>query len=713
MPFVGGASGNYMSNEVSCCGRNASRGAFGFSGALALLLLIAWVDRQTGAASFLLLYLAPIAVAKWYAGRRAGLLMCVLATVARHFALAAVPIAITTRYWNTGIALGTFITFSELLHHLKALDHRFPIYTVMGKLLALGLGLAAALGTVGAMTEQWTGTHAAATVTVPAQGTSVQELSMELAAALRISRSVLLGSRDPNLQSCISVIKTGELSENIPENIADYDGGVGTKLAMLRYLDRQSVHNAQEDYAWHQGRLKRFLLNGVADNQAAMERTEQASQAAERLAVRLQSAATLAGIQPGTDIGHDTWPAFCLEQLNDAIKKDDLPGARRWSSELASALFAITDLHRWVDFLDTNYLEALAFQEHCSALFSTPQVLAQEYDRDSSPSMFPAGSLTLHGLGNFYEVERQAERLFTVQASWALASRDGTALTADSVWLPPSSRELFVRIEQALTGTNQQHWHAAAHTPLDCSYVSNMLWRAIQGGMADDLVTTLKRFDTNYLSASQAELLGALMYRGHSFAGLEFPDRFQPALIEAAASLHGNDEEAFQQACQWTFKHYDPAHYGATLTLRGAIQSGRLDCVRATDMIGSIFRDAGRRSFGHVRWVAGTAGHSVAVHRTSEDEPRWMLADGLNPSATPEYWPQAYFEHHAWPQGMTGNPTPWAAELYVRGLDNYIWAGAYIIRGESAGTLVMANVPYLGSAYRTNSRRVYDGPYPN
>ena len=49
-----------------------------------------------------------------------------------------------------------------------------------------------------------------------------------------------------------------------------------------------------------------------------------------------------------------------------------------------------------------------------------------------------------------------------------------------------------------------------------------------------------------------------LMYRGHSFAGLEWADRFRPELVKAADQIGPNesDVQAMQDACQWTNKFY-------------------------------------------------------------------------------------------------------------------------------------------------------------
>jgi hypothetical protein len=211
--------------------------------------------------------------------------------------------------------------------------------------------------------------------------------------------------------------------------------------------------------------------------------------------------------------------------------------------------------------------------------------------------------------------------------------------------------------------------------------------------------------------------MGVTMYRGHSFAGLEWADRFQPELLKAAEEIPAtaSDPDALLAAADWTnkFYHGPSAGYGMTFTLRDALEQKKLDCVRATDMIGAIFRNSGRPRFGHVRWCAETNAHSVAAYLGREGEkPRTLLVDGLNPTTQPEVWPDAYFQGHAWPPGLTPTPVPYAVELYVRGLDSYLWAEGYIVRGPNAGYLTTARIPYSTHRIEQSSKKVFDGPYP-
>src|SRR5205814_923905 len=143
---------------------------------------------------------------------------------------------------------------------------------------------------------------------------------------------------------------------------------------------------------------------------------------------------------------------------------------------------------------------------------------------------------------------------------------------------------------------------AAAQTPYEHSYLLNILCRAQQGEMLEALGTVLDRLDIASPNAELAYLMGALMYRGHSFAGLEWPDRFQRPLMDAAAGLKGTDREAFVEAGRRTRDFYQgPSNYGVSLTLRDALERRKLDCVRATDMLESVYANSGRGGRGHVR----------------------------------------------------------------------------------------------------------------
>jgi hypothetical protein len=368
--------------------------------------------------------------------------------------------------------------------------------------------------------------------------------------------------------------------------------------------------------------------------------------------------------------------------------------------------------------LAENHLRALFFLQRCATLFQSAQGRVGNYDPQSTISAFPAGVLCLNCDGNYYEVERQAERLFSIPPERLQEIALNEHLTSGSLWVYPGVRATYLKLRDALSGENRTTWDEAARTPYEHSYLCNMLFRAARADATDYLCAVLKKFDASHPRATVGELMGVLMYRGHSFGGLEWDDRFQSSLLQAADQIPStaSDLDALMTAWRWTNQFYrGPGDgYGRTFTLRDAIQQHKLDCVRATDMIGAIFRNSGRPRFGHVRWCAETNAHSVAAYMSVNPDGtrQTLIADGLQLATAPELWPQCYFHGHAWPAGIEASPTPYCAELYLRGLDNYIWGEGYIVRGPNAGRLMTAKIPYSTSRRQDTETRVFDGPYP-
>jgi hypothetical protein len=691
-------------------------------GVLALcgLGIVGYLDYVTGKdLSFTLLYLAPISVAVWFVGPAAGLVLCCLAAASNMIVELSDGAPLGVTLWNSAVRFGVYVIFYSLLSYLREHNPSGQIRPPVRRLIAFGVGVAA-VALVAAGIFQYQTPHKAPPHGVGSPAIAegpVAELASLVQQSLRSSRPLLLGSRDPNGLSCVTISHTGDVEEVLPNNPGDLDGGPGTTMATLYYFDRQSIKSPMQDFNWHQTRLRKYLennidLNGPAE-QVVHELTEKSAQFAE-------AANAWREIPTGvTSVGlsfNDDWLNYCATALDKAIAQRNLSGVKHWSAELAAAAFWLEDLLRWRGFLLKNHLAALDFQARCESLFLAAEQNHLNYMPDGTLSQFPAGVLGLNGKSNYYEVERQAERIFSMPADRFLEISDNEHWTQGSVWMPPASREVFLKLRTVLSEENQKTWDMAARAPFEHSYLVNMLFRARSADLVDDLATVLKKFDARNHQARMGELLSVLMYRGHSFAGLEWGDRFQPELKTAADEIKPTetDLEALHDAWDWTNRFYlSPAQYGVTFTLRVALEQKKLDCVRATDMIAAIFRNSGRARLGHVRWCSETGGHSVASYMDLQhDLVKPKLADGLTPPQEPETWPDCYFHGHEWPPGLENNKPPYAMELYVRGIDSYIWAQGYIVRGPNAGELTSAAIPY-STHYKEESRqKVFDGPYP-
>ncbi|MFM7109429.1 MAG: hypothetical protein ACKOZU_12685 [Planctomycetaceae bacterium] len=556
-------------------------------------------------------------------------------------------------------------------------------------------------------------------VTVPGGGarssrTASDTLAGLVERSLRLSRAVLLGSRDPAAESCVKPVLTGSVGNQVPPDMGDIDGGPGTRLATLLFVGRESVATAAADLAWHQTRLRAFLENQRTLNAPALEAAEALHAAAKRLADRAAAATSVPDdvAAPGR-ADETTWPGWCLCRIDEAVRQRDLEKLVRWTAELEGATFWLADLHRWLDFLSANFAAAIDFQRESPEPFRLIDRAGEAYAILAAPSCLPAGMLTQHGRSSFLEIERQAERVFTMPADRIAELRRDRHLSPESILVPPARRKAFRAYVAALSPANRRTLLRAARTPYEGCYLVNMLFRASSAEFVDQQCEVLRRFDQLAPDATVEQLMGVLFYRGHSFSAMEWADRFQPELLEEAATPDGPSTAAFHAACRGAHDVFTrTGRYGLTLTLRDSLAKGMFDCVRATDLAITLFRNSGRSGVGHVRWSAGTDGHSVAAF-WGDDAGRVLVEDPLAPADAPGTWPDAYFGGATWPEMLRDNPKPYAAELYVRGLDNYVWAAGYVIRGERAGTLSTAAVPYLRDFRKAGSRRIFEGPHPD
>jgi len=519
---------------------------------------------------------------------------------------------------------------------------------------------------------------------------------------LAVSRPVLLGKRKSDGRSCIRVVKAGMVNKPTRETvgrIAIPDGGIGTRYVAL-FMNRNAA-GPLADFNWHQETLTPWLIQSVKRNAALNKLMPVASSRADALAIGIlgwqEVPANLA--VPAFESG-GTWPEHCLAQLCTALKVRDQRSATHWALEFAGALRALTDLHRWADFLWRNQLFALSFQKANGELFTVmDKPYAGKYKDNMHIGRFPAGEWTLYGGDNYLEIERQAERLFAVPEEW----RDAAPTDAHAYPLPPDVRKLFLELAPSLGVVNRAAWLRLPQRPYDRSYLACQLWRAQAGGGAAALPTVLKRLDATCEKATAEQMLDVLPYRaGAWFCGIEWPDRYDPRLLKAAADITGDSRARLEAAWKFTHTIYGGKknYKGLVLTLRAA-DTQKMDCIRATDMIGALYRNSGQPGLRMVRMCRtskGGAGHTVPAAVVQKDaESSIAIMDALAAGGGRKTWPKSYFRS----KGV------WSVELCARGLDSYIFLEGYIIQGSSAGTLVKAPCPWMSGYEKPAMEKVF------
>lgn len=467
--------------------------------------------------------------------------------------------------------------------------------------------------------------------------------------------------------------------------------------------------NPLADYERCQNTLRGWLENRLHRSQRTSAPIFELSSLTKQLALEVASWSGLSRGLPSiaTADPAGSRPAYCLSELNKAFRSADLQAAKTWSAELAAACFHLADLHRWLELLDANMLAALDFQAKCRGLFTgTAKHYEKEtYDSGSSLGRYPGGSLILYGERNYYEIERQAENLFGFSRENPVSRTVATDLPA-AYWMPPSLRESFRLLRDALAARHQPAWDRAASSPYERSCLENMLFRLSTSGALDAAATALRRMGRQRRQATSSDLLDVIFYRGGGFfCGLEWADRFEPRLMDATRRMTGDRQNLLASAYAFTNAKFDVKNYvGGTLTLRSALDTGAFDCIRATDMIGAIYRNAGGTGFCELRECRGGPSHTVAgIEMNAGNGYRVFSVDGLlaNHRGT-RTWPDSYFR----------SAREYCVEVYRRGLDTSLWAGGYIVCGPHAGTRIDAAIPYLPGREKGGAQLVYRGPYP-
>lgn len=554
----------------------------------------------------------------------------------------------------------------------------------------------------------WTGTP----------GERLDRLAGELAPALAASREVLLGKRDPRQYTCVRQYSPTD-GRAAPLNVwVDPNGGPGTSLGCLRLMAPRP-NSVKKDYDWRQTTLRGALVALRQRNLAALGPAESLSREACRFADDLDRAGDVpAGVAEAAVPPDGSWCDLCAHRVREAIARRDLAAARRWADELAAATFALADLHRWLAFLLDNNLASLDFQAMCQEAFEWADPLyGDRYQPVGSHHSFPGMSMLVDQTDNYLEVERQAEGLFQTGREYSEPAMPDTPCVPAAVWMPPAFREAFGRLRSRLSQEHQRLWDQAASSPYERSYLANILFRASQADALGPLGVVLWRFSQDNPQATVADLMDVMFHRGGAgSSGLDWADRFDERLMQQAGQMQGTAEQVLRHAHSLTNGLFGgwQNYAGKVFTLRQALDTGKLDCIRGSDMIGSLFRNAGHAGYYAVRVSCATDGHSLAAAEIADDEgPRIAAVDSLRSDSRPVAWPSAFFGGLSWPEGYPGPRGPaFSAELTARGLDNYILVEGYIIRGRHAGTLVRAAVPYMPGRDKPSAEKVHDGPYP-
>jgi hypothetical protein len=512
-------------------------------------------------------------------------------------------------------------------------------------------------------------------------------LAGSLPEVLAESRKLLLGSRVLDGRSCIrTVAKKGMITRlhdgdtnSCVIRLTDANGGAG-----LTYTDitlNREVSGPAADFKWQQETFRPWLQDRYTSNAPISKRLEELTLTARALRKEVES-----GAIPNVDVGSEggSWHMRCLQNLMSAETAEQ---RRRWATELETAIFGLADLHRWYGLLLHNADQALAFQALTESLFlEMDPHYGGKYNPRIHIGRFPAGNLSLYGGDNFLEVERQAEGQFEPPPEWETVGGEG-------VQVSPPVRKLFLRILSALEGTaTASVWKEAAGRPYEHSFLINQLWRAQTAEFDKELEAQVLRYARRAGDQATVEgLMDVLPYRaGALFAGLEWGDRYSESLL-STEDAPVSAEEVLKEAHDRVNGAYQK-YVSLILTLRQAMESGKMDCIRATDALGAWCRNRAQPGFRVLRMSRGLRagktsgiGHTVAGMVIKEDDgtEKILSMDGLIKGGGRKLYPE----------GFDGGGT-YSVDVYVRGLDGYLWVEGTIFEGPNRGQRRETELPF-------------------
>ncbi|MCA8969491.1 MAG: hypothetical protein KDC95_06895 [Planctomycetes bacterium] len=542
---------------------------------------------------------------------------------------------------------------------------------------------------------------------VPPNRGPLTDLVLAVRAVAPRTRALLVGKRTKQAASCVTPLLRGSITDrvSIPPRPKMAFGGCATSLRLTSRRGRTPI----EDFEISQNETRPFLVERLDRS----EREQKALEDVTRL-VRQLSESLSSSIDNGSDSSSmtrsevpdgDDDVSQCLRELIDDLAAKRMADARHRVDNLAIHVERLTDLVRWLAFLDRNLLEALEFAARCRDQFvaADPYYRRQGYDTGSDFGRFPSGSALVHGEANYYEVERQAEGIFRVVEPCArgiegvMLGEDPVALRHVLPTLWGAFRELRVGLPEAVRATLDD----AASAPYARTRLTSVLFRGQSSGALPSMREALLALGRRRVRVGVHELFDVLTLRAGGYScGFEWGDRFDPRIVAFAKGVGGDADAMFMSAYRLAHANYDPSRYvGGTHTLRSALGSKAFDCIRATDLLEAIYRQAGGTRSVEVRECRGGPSHTVAGH-VQRRAGTWTVAvaDALRPrheGAT------------SWPEGYATSEVAYAVEVYEPGLDTAIWSAGYVVTGPASGTRIDAALPFVPERSERREVRQY------
>ena len=316
--------------------------------------------------------------------------------------------------------------------------------------------------------------------------------------------------------------------------------------------------------------------------------------------------------------------SLSMKGLAEALAAGDAAAATAWSGEVLGATRRLVDLLRWVD-LQTEWICDLA------RVLDAFRFCIETSDREVAAAggwknfMFGrlpgASSLMELSVSDALMTELMLCDFFIVTDAESAAM--GKKGTVPFFAVLPGHRAGFVKIHDALPKHAQTVFASIPTTDYELSAFNANLWRYGREKQIDNLIESLKHFAKREKKPSVTTMMEVIHIAQGAFGSTTSAgDRYHAEMIAWSKKLKGKPEKAVAQAHALAYGFYTQggrARYrGRLWTIHDAQKAGATDCIRASQMMGSAYANAGytglhpvRICRGNVRQkIAGVSGHT-------------------------------------------------------------------------------------------------------
>ena len=314
-----------------------------------------------------------------------------------------------------------------------------------------------------------------------------------------------------------------------------------------------------------------------------------------------------------------------LKHLSEAIAAGNVAETRRWSAEAEGAAMRLADLLRWVD-LQCEWTHDLAWilERFASCVERSDRgVAAAGGWKNFMFGRLPGcSSLMEVTLGDALTCETMLAD-FLVVSDVERTVMGKTDASERCFAVTPEERSTFVRMRDALSGKAKDVFAAIPLEPYERTALNSNLARYVREKKTAELTASLRAYAKHHAKPEVRSMMEVVHIAQGAFGSTTSAgDRYHDEMVAWSGKLSGKPDKAAARAHALAHGFYTQGgrrHYrGRLWTIHDAQKAKATDCIRASQMMGSAYANAGYTGLHPVRIcrgnlkqkIIGTSGHT-------------------------------------------------------------------------------------------------------